>query len=230
MPLLVAAALLSLIGACGLVVSFDYGPVGGDVPDARLLYAVEGSVLGLEGSTVTLALNDLRLTVGDGPFAFPAALPDGSAFVVSVAEHPFNHPCSLFHATGAIAGEDEKTVLVSCPSDDAKLASLSIDLCFGGSSCTARIEPVTLAFVPSKLAYQVVVAESYSVMRVRARTIEHAASVKLQDSGTYDPQTDTTALTSFKEPPFTLGIDVTAPDRTTVLHYAVAVTPDAGSP
>jgi hypothetical protein len=225
-PLLGVAVLGLLVGACGLFVSFDYGVSGGRPPDSGL-YAVQGTVSGLDHSKVTLALNDVRLTVGDGPFVFPDAVPEGAPFLVSVSEQPVGHPCSLDHAAGTIAGKNADDVVVWCPSDDAQLASLTIDSCgeyyapypLGCSGAT----PLTLAFLPSHYAYEVGVGAN-TRLRVTVRAEQPTATVRLPGPA-YDPPSSPSffVVQGPSSLPIDIDIDVTAPDRKTVLRYSIAV-------
>lgn len=148
-PLPAGAALLSLVGACGLAVSFDYGVSGENARDSGL-YAVQGTLSGLGHSKVTLALNHLRLTVGDGPFVFSAAVPEGAPFRVDVPEQPFGHLCSLDNAAGTIAGKNAGGIVVWCPSTNAEIASLTLDSCNNYvSSCNDASPVVPFEFVPT---------------------------------------------------------------------------------
>jgi hypothetical protein len=108
------------------------------------LFAVSGTVDGLEGTTVVLlnAGTDPIVVTGDGPFSFPRDLADGAAYVVTVLVTPPGHVCSVVNQFGRIAGADVTNVAVHCPSTNAKLSVLTIS--------TGAISPT---FAPATLAY-----------------------------------------------------------------------------
>ncbi|MEA2753213.1 MAG: trimeric autotransporter adhesin [Myxococcales bacterium] len=217
-PMLAATALFSLVGACGVFVSFDYGVSGKEAPDSGL-FAVGGTVSGLGHSRVTLVLNgDRRLTVGDGLFTFPAAGADGATFSVTVPEPPFSHPCSLDHAAGTIAGKDEDGIAVSCPSNNAQIA-LTIDRCINVQCDESGSVP--LPFVPTQLTYEVSVNPS-TRLRIKVQAVEARTIVRLPGA-TFDPRTLISVATIEIASPTTIDIDVIAPDQTTRLRYSVTV-------
>jgi FG-GAP repeat protein len=76
---------------------------------------------------VTLRLNGLKtLTVGNGPFAFPTLLPDGTRYFVDVVNQPVHGTCTVPQALDIIAGADVTNLQVECVSNDSRLASLSL--------------------------------------------------------------------------------------------------------
>jgi hypothetical protein len=104
-------------------VAMSTGPCGGgsaasSFTTAPAQYHVGGNVDGLVGSGLMLRLNDTGdLPIGaDGAFQFPAALPDGADYSVSVALQPGNpvQTCSVSNGIGNIAGADVSNIAVTC--------------------------------------------------------------------------------------------------------------------
>lgn len=220
--LVFACAVLS----CGVVVSFDdYGVTAHAVtPEAGVLFAVGGTVSGLETERATLVLAGTTLDVGDGPFTFPATLADGIDFEVTIRS-PAQHVCSISNARGRIVSADAKDVAVICVSRDATLAGL-----------TVSPGALSLPFAPGTLSYRA---------RVRARNSRPggpatapppsivtatASKANAQVSIGGHPSTKGTSTE-----PVTLGlganpsvdITVTAPDDNTLLRYALTLSVDA---
>jgi len=82
-------------------------------------YVISGDVLGLTAPGLMLQLNNLppMSIPGNGPFAFPFALPDGTAYSVTVATQPPSGSlgiCVVKHGSGIVAGSDVADVLVPC--------------------------------------------------------------------------------------------------------------------
>jgi hypothetical protein len=122
--LVVCTALTTSLVSCVLVTSFDdYGehPV---VAKTRL-YRARGTVAGLDqGVGAVLALNGVHLpNAGNGPFAFPASVPDGARWRMSATAGGFS--CTARPETGVIAAADVDGVEIRCSSTDAALATLS---------------------------------------------------------------------------------------------------------
>jgi len=81
-------------------------------------YTVGGNISGLNG-TVTLQNNggdDLAVDA-EGPFTFVTALPDGSAYAVTVSTQPTGQTCTVTNGSGAIATADVTNVAVDCVDD-----------------------------------------------------------------------------------------------------------------
>jgi uncharacterized delta-60 repeat protein len=93
-------------------------------------FTVGGTVDGLEGSGLVLVNGTTVLPVtGNGPFAFPGTVPDGSPYDVRVQAQPANptQVCSVVDGTGTVRA-DVGTVAVHC----ARLATPSgLDTTFG---------------------------------------------------------------------------------------------------
>ncbi|MGH8238373.1 MAG: hypothetical protein ACREXP_15325, partial [Steroidobacteraceae bacterium] len=104
-------------------------------PSARSSFVVGGSVSGLSG---TLALHDdgggdLTVT-SDGRFAFAVAMPNASAYRVTVARQPAGQTCVVADGAGTIASADVTNVTVTCsatPAPPPSVGSGSLDPDFG---------------------------------------------------------------------------------------------------
>ncbi len=88
--------------------------VGGQTEE----YSVGGTVSGLVGDTLVLALNGAEALAvdGNGPFVFDTALADGATYVVSVDTQPSgpNQVCSVANGSGTIGGAAVTDVAVTC--------------------------------------------------------------------------------------------------------------------
>jgi hypothetical protein len=78
-------------------------------------YSIGGTVSGLTGMLVLLnnGGDDLSLS-GDGTFAFPTPVDDGSDFDVTVGTQPDGLVCSVDGGSGSVAGGDVTSISVSC--------------------------------------------------------------------------------------------------------------------
>lgn len=120
--LIVLACSLYWLGGCSNGRgSVESGEAQEPPPSAPASFEVSGTVSGLSGSGLVLQLNgtnDLPVSA-DGPFAFPTALQDGSAYAVSVAQQPANpaQTCTPQSATGQIAGADVTDVSILCSTE-----------------------------------------------------------------------------------------------------------------
>jgi DNA-binding beta-propeller fold protein YncE len=87
-------------------------------PPGPTFYTVGGTVSGLVGSGLVLQNNDGNdlPIAANGDFVFPEALPDGSAYVVSVLSQPVNpdQTCTVSNGSGTLAGTDVTDVFVNC--------------------------------------------------------------------------------------------------------------------
>jgi hypothetical protein len=79
-------------------------------------YTVGGNVSGLAGSGLVLSLNGSQsLPVSaNGAFTFPGALPDGSAYAVTVGTQPSGQTCTVANGSGLISGGNVTNVAVTC--------------------------------------------------------------------------------------------------------------------
>ncbi len=80
-------------------------------------FSIGGSLSGLAaGTSVTLSNNgaDPVTLTGDGAFAFPIALADGSSYAVSVSGQPPTQTCLVVNSSGALMGAPVSSIQVSC--------------------------------------------------------------------------------------------------------------------
>lgn len=95
------------------------------------LFSIGGSVSGLESSGLILrnnGIDDLPID-SNGAFVFPAALPDGSDYLVTVASQPTGpaQTCAVANADGTLDGADVDDVVVTCTRDGTDLAITKTD-------------------------------------------------------------------------------------------------------
>src|SRR5688572_13103147 len=87
-------------------------------PPPGTTYTVGGSVSGLVGSGLSLALNGGgNLTVAaNGAFTFPTGLATGASYTVTVVTHPAgpSQVCSVSSGSGAISTSNVTAVTVTC--------------------------------------------------------------------------------------------------------------------
>ena len=96
---------------------------GADVDDLQVAcethhYTIGGTVVGLEGEGLVLEVNnaDALAIEANGEFVFPTALPDTSAWLVTVATQPGGpaQTCQVSQGGGVLDGSDVIDVLVEC--------------------------------------------------------------------------------------------------------------------
>jgi hypothetical protein len=76
---------------------------------------VGGTVSGLEGPGLELQTNGEKLAIAaNGKFVVPTALPDGSAYQVTVASQPANQVCTVANGRGTVEKADAAGVTVTC--------------------------------------------------------------------------------------------------------------------
>lgn len=91
-----------------------------EVACASNSFTIGGRVTGLAGSGLTLQLNrgnDLSI-VASGVFAFGTALPDGTAYEITVRRPPTNpsQVCSISKGSGTVAGGNVTDIAINCVS------------------------------------------------------------------------------------------------------------------
>jgi hypothetical protein len=91
---------------------------GGQGGQGQALRTVGGTLVGLDGGTLTLQNNggdDLVLDA-DGPFVFPTGLADGATYQVTPTAQPDDpaQHCVVSYGAGSVDGEDVDTVTVVC--------------------------------------------------------------------------------------------------------------------
>jgi hypothetical protein len=106
----------TVAGAVGVVVGAPVSSVTVNCNPNQ--YTVSGTVTGLAGAGLTLALNGgTAIAVGsNGSFAFPNALVDQTAYAVTVSSQPVSpwQTCTLTGDTGTIAAANVSNVQLTC--------------------------------------------------------------------------------------------------------------------
>lgn len=125
-----AAAVALWLTGCG---GGGSSPPANDPPPVAT-HTVGGTVSGLDG-TLTLRNNggnDLSVTA-DGPFAFGAALAEGTAFSVTILTQPNGQNCTLSGGAGTVGSANVTSVAVVCTttSPPPTAGSGSLDTTFG---------------------------------------------------------------------------------------------------
>lgn len=142
----------SVASGAGTVADADV--TGVQVTCAIDSFSVGGTVVGLVGSGLVLQNNgtdDLAIDA-DGGFTFPAALPDGSDYSVSVLSQPSgpDQTCTVANGVGVLAGTNAAGVMVECASlgaaeipslNDAGAALLALLLALAASRTVRRARP-----------------------------------------------------------------------------------------
>jgi Beta-lactamase len=78
-------------------------------------FSISGTVSGLSGGFVTLALNNgSTVTSSGGSFKFGAELSAGSAYEVTVDTQPSGQTCSVLNGSGKVGGANVTNIAVSC--------------------------------------------------------------------------------------------------------------------
>ena len=109
----------SITNGSGIVAGNDVNDIAVDCVTEQ--YTVGGTVSGLQGSGLMLQNNggdDLAISA-DGPFTFPTALDDGSAYSVTVATQPSDpsQTCHMISGSGKLSGADVTDVEIICTTD-----------------------------------------------------------------------------------------------------------------
>ena len=102
----------TLVVLCSILVG-----VGGCGDNDRPASTIGGSVLGLEGAGLVLAVNGTELAVErGGAFQFPVALAFGTDYEVTVVSHPSSptQACAVENGTGTTDGSDVTDITVRC--------------------------------------------------------------------------------------------------------------------
>jgi hypothetical protein len=80
-------------------------------------YTVSGTVVGLQGSGLALAMpgqSNLLVTAGATAFAFPTPMQSGMAYAVTVATQPSGQVCTVGGGAGMMGGANVTNVVVNC--------------------------------------------------------------------------------------------------------------------
>ncbi|MBN8726081.1 MAG: S8 family serine peptidase, partial [Xanthomonadales bacterium] len=85
---------------------------------AATVYTVGGTVSGLTGTGLALALNggDSLAVAANGSYVFPGGLPTASPYEVTIASQPTGQMCTVTNGLGSIAAANITNVDVSCVS------------------------------------------------------------------------------------------------------------------
>jgi hypothetical protein len=107
------------VALCASLLLASCGGGGNGGGGAAPLYAIGGTVTGLQqGSVVVLQNNggDDVTVSANGPFAFPTSLADGAAYSISVRSQPVGpaQTCTVSNGGGAVAGAAVNAVQVQC--------------------------------------------------------------------------------------------------------------------
>lgn len=114
-----ATQFCSLVGGQGVIGSADVTSVTVNCSEHQR--SVGGTVVGLAGSGLQLALNEYspEPISNSGTFAFGDVLAEGSSYTVAIVQQP-THPwqtCKLTNATGIVGQTDITDVTVDCTTD-----------------------------------------------------------------------------------------------------------------
>ena len=121
----------SVSNGSGTLAGADVGNV--QVTCVTEQFTVGGTVSGLTGTGLVLQNNggdDLPIAA-DGPFSFPTALDDGSAYAVAVRTQPStarDQQCTVSNGSGTLTGADVTNVAVSCVDITLGLSTTDLDL------------------------------------------------------------------------------------------------------
>lgn len=203
---------LSLV-SCALSVSFDeYGTRAAPVDG---LFAVRGTVTGLEGTSTTLlltkALGNVALEVGDGAFAFPAVVGNGAGWTITAPDTQ-THSCAVLHGVGTIFGAAGTGVAVTCVSKNATLSALQL---VGGA--------LSPAFTPSMTSYTASARGTSLLASATAMVLATPShpDARVTIAGAVSRGGTTEIRLHYGLNP--IAVTVTAPDRHTQVTYALVV-------
>jgi hypothetical protein len=104
---------------CASNIFFDISNANFTISPASGSFTVGGNVGGLTGSGLVLSLNAGAQTLpvsASGAFTFPTALPNGSAYAVTVGTQPSGQSCSVANGSGQLNGANVTNVSVTCSS------------------------------------------------------------------------------------------------------------------
>jgi hypothetical protein len=134
---------------------------GGAVEDIKVScatnsYTIGGAVSGLEGSGLVLQNNggdDLAISAS-GSFAFPAALPDGSGYAVTVAQQPASplQRCSVEASSGVLDSAAVTDVVVTCQTLPVVTGTVPTSGAAGVEPAAAVEASFSKAMLPSSLS------------------------------------------------------------------------------
>lgn len=95
-------------------------------PSSAPKYTVGGTVSGLGGSSLSIALNSEEpLAINsNGSFAFPQTLADNSAYSVAITSHPSDpaQVCDISNGSGSISSGDVADIAINCIQHNVNLS------------------------------------------------------------------------------------------------------------
>ena len=109
---LIATALLGALAACG---------GGGPASPTAETYAVSGTVSGLRqggnGLKIQISSGETFTLLADGTFAYPAPLPIGTSYGVTILTQPTkpDQTCVLSNGSGTVGSADISNIAIVCP-------------------------------------------------------------------------------------------------------------------
>jgi 6-phosphogluconolactonase (cycloisomerase 2 family) len=107
---LLVAGVLAACGGGG-------GGGGGTTPPPTSSYTVGGTVTGLTGSGLVLAINggsNLSVAAKATSFTFPTALASGTAYAVTVMTQPSGETCTVTNGSGTVGSANVSNVSITC--------------------------------------------------------------------------------------------------------------------
>jgi 6-phosphogluconolactonase (cycloisomerase 2 family) len=147
-------------------------------------YAVAGTVIGLSGAGLMLQINGGQVVpvAANGSFAFPTALPSGSAYVVTIKAQPATRRelCVAANAAGTIAGSNIIDVRVDCAIvlgfvyGTGSIANQVVT--YGISSGTGALLPLGTPVATGSAPYAVAAAPSGNFLYV-SNTLSNTVSI-----------------------------------------------------
>jgi hypothetical protein len=214
------AVLASTTLSCALVVSFDRYDADVHAADAGvrdgsvLEYPVAGTVTGLDDKTqVKLVLNGTNtLMAGNGRFDFPAVVPDGTNYEVTIGEQPKGFTCAATQNTGVIDAAPVGDVAVLCRSSDAVLDELSLSI----GELSPKFSSAIVAYTAA-VRLQSVFPPIANTTLLTAKPHTPGARV------TIDGVSATTATITLTLAPRAVKIVVTSPDDSARTEYVVQI-------
>ncbi|MDB4934667.1 MAG: Integrin alpha beta-propellor repeat protein [Labilithrix sp.] len=225
-PIAVAAIVALALAACSFIADLDTLSGGGDgdggsteVGTELKFFAVGGTARGLEGATVTLAVNgnDFVAVAGDGPFAFPQPFAPGAVYIATVLRPPEGHACTVTNGEGHVASADVTNIVVACPSTNTELTSLSLS--------TGPLSPAFSRAVTSYAAPATHVPfRGPSTIGVTATTASPGATITIDGAPAASGALTPTAIGGGAN---TIAVVVQAADGVTKKTYAVALVGEA---
>jgi hypothetical protein len=138
-------------------------------------FTVSGTVIGLTGSGLTLAMSgqNLPVTSGATAFAFPSPMMSGISYAVTVATQPTGQVCTVGGGTGMMGGGNVSNVVVNCSTSQFLLGGTVSGL--AGTGLVLAMAGQTDLAVPAG-------ATSFAFGTPMASGIAYAMTVKTQPS------------------------------------------------